>query len=547
MSKDTLHIYTRVSTTKQEEGGSLEEQKETGIRRAKSLGMKYKIWNEGGRSSRFEDLDNRPVLNDLLMSIEEGDIQYLYVWNTDRLSRNTETFHLISYRFLKKHNVKLYHLTGEFDLNDMMSELFFLIMTGISQYDNKLRTKRLTDGKYRKVREDGNWKGGTTPYGYDLVDKKLVINEEESKWVKFIYESYKDGSSINEIRTQLLQNGVLTKRGKPTWGTKTIDDILTNQYFDGKWTMTPKDGETIKVSCPRILDSKLIKEVRELREKRSYKKTGGKRKTVNVRHFYLVKDLLVCGHCGSGFGGRKMSGRVSYYQCLSKEGDWKVKGSGLEKNCRGKRRIRIDTTDDLIWDTVIDVVTNSKLFKESVKEEMVTTPLVLDPKNRKVLENKVKKLTKESEDVEQSIVKLTTTMIVDKKDKDRTQSIINNLEDHKLKLESQIEDIDQKLNQSQTNKEWIDWVSHFGKKVDQLRSDDFPDEEKQKFLEGLVHHVEVINTDLQTHELTIDFKLPYVGDRLKWNDENKKSMGYKIVGGKKTKVVRSNLLKKLTT
>ena len=86
---DTLHIYTRVSTTNQEEHGtSLETQKELGIKRANLLGFDNRVWNEGGQSSSKDDLDNRPMLVELLSLIDEGSVRHLYVFNTDRLSRN---------------------------------------------------------------------------------------------------------------------------------------------------------------------------------------------------------------------------------------------------------------------------------------------------------------------------------------------------------------------------------------------------------------------------------------------------------------------------
>ena len=70
---ETLHIYSRVSSVQQkEESFSLDSQKESGIRRAKQLGMDYKIWDEGAQSSFGDDLENRPVLMNLLTEIEEG-------------------------------------------------------------------------------------------------------------------------------------------------------------------------------------------------------------------------------------------------------------------------------------------------------------------------------------------------------------------------------------------------------------------------------------------------------------------------------------------
>jgi hypothetical protein len=60
---DILHIYTRVSSViQQEEGTSLENQKQLGIKKATELGFDFRLWNEGGQSSFYDDLSNRPVL-----------------------------------------------------------------------------------------------------------------------------------------------------------------------------------------------------------------------------------------------------------------------------------------------------------------------------------------------------------------------------------------------------------------------------------------------------------------------------------------------------
>ena len=99
---DILHIYTRVSTSSQEEEGtSLETQLELGVQRAEKLGMDYKVWNEGGRSSSKDDLSNRPKLTDLLQQVDDGEVQHLYVWNTDRLSRNLNTWGMIRFKLIK--------------------------------------------------------------------------------------------------------------------------------------------------------------------------------------------------------------------------------------------------------------------------------------------------------------------------------------------------------------------------------------------------------------------------------------------------------------
>ncbi len=72
---EILHIYTRVSTSAQEDDGtSLETQRKLGTKQAKDLGMQAKVWNEGGQSSKHDDLGNRSVLAALLTEIEAGNL-----------------------------------------------------------------------------------------------------------------------------------------------------------------------------------------------------------------------------------------------------------------------------------------------------------------------------------------------------------------------------------------------------------------------------------------------------------------------------------------
>ena len=68
--KETLHCYTRVSTRVQEDGTSLDTQKELGKSKSKELGMKFKHWNEGSASSHHEEFLNRPKLMELLIEVK---------------------------------------------------------------------------------------------------------------------------------------------------------------------------------------------------------------------------------------------------------------------------------------------------------------------------------------------------------------------------------------------------------------------------------------------------------------------------------------------
>ena len=89
--KTVLHVYVRAPSAAQESKTSIDSQQELGAAKAKELGFDHKIWNEGGQSSSCEDLSNRPVLLPLLEEIEQGNVKQVFVFNTDRLSRNEAT------------------------------------------------------------------------------------------------------------------------------------------------------------------------------------------------------------------------------------------------------------------------------------------------------------------------------------------------------------------------------------------------------------------------------------------------------------------------
>ena len=174
--KPKLHIYMRVSTVAQESATSIDTQKELGIAQAKALKCGYQVWNEGGQSSSGDDLSNRPILISLLEEIEKGNVSKLFVFNTDRLSRNEETWSAIRLK-LVKNNVALYTHSGNFSLDNPMDKLMLTLMSGISAYDNSIRAERSRLGKLKKVKQ-GGWLGGPPPFGYSIEESKLIENKD---------------------------------------------------------------------------------------------------------------------------------------------------------------------------------------------------------------------------------------------------------------------------------------------------------------------------------------------------------------------------------
>ena len=300
-----LHIYTRVSTATQEsDGTSLGTQRELGIAKAKELGMNYQVWNECGASSHHEDLQNRPVLMGLMKEIEDGQVKNVFVYNNDRLSRNEVAQQTIRLSFLKN-EVILYTKDGKFDLSNPSDKLLKSLLDAIAQYDNELRAIRTSEGKLNRHKQ-GFWYGAPAPFGYKLVDHKLVENPDESKWVKKIFEWYALGNSPKEIKVQLDVHGVLGRRGG-LFSIGSITRLMQNTHYIGHYTY-----KNIEAQCDPIIDVTVWERVHSRRTKLAERSRQNNR----TQRFYLLRDLMFCGHCGSKISGRiKENKNERLYYC----------------------------------------------------------------------------------------------------------------------------------------------------------------------------------------------------------------------------------------
>ena len=353
-----LHIYTRVSSLiQQEEGTSLDNQKQLGIKKAKELEYEFRLWNEGGQSSFHDDLNNRPVLVSLLTLIESGTVEHLFVYNTDRLSRNQQTWAVIRYKLIT-HGVTLHTASGQMKLQNPLDDLMLGILSEISQYDNRIRCERSRMGRFQKIQQ-GSWKGGPPPFGYRLNNRRLEVDPFESEWIKKIYDWYCHGVTVKEIQARLSRQGVMTRRGNQQWSLGSIQVILRNPVYVGYFDYTDKMiGETVRIDTPSIIDTHTYQYAQDKR-----KRTLDRKHMLNPsKHFYLLRDVLVCGHCGSPMGGRtNKAGHQHLYYCVKKERVWKTRDENHPKwkrgiDCSMVRSINIGKTNQLVWDAIKGVL-----------------------------------------------------------------------------------------------------------------------------------------------------------------------------------------------
>jgi hypothetical protein len=134
------------------------------------------------------------------------------VYKIDRLSRALMDFAKLVEVF-DRNNVTFVSVTQSFNTTTSMGRLTLNILLSFAQFEREVIGERIRD-KFAASRKKGMWMGGFVPLGYDVRDRKLVVNEAEASKVRMIYERFAKIGSATQLVRQLRAEGVRGKRGK---------------------------------------------------------------------------------------------------------------------------------------------------------------------------------------------------------------------------------------------------------------------------------------------------------------------------------------------
>lgn len=235
--------YSRVSTIGQVDKVSLEYQQEK--IRGYAQWQEYTIvdsYIEKGESGAKE---NRTELTRLIADAEAGKFDLVIVYKPDRLSRDFRIAFETMYK-LEDLGVGIIFLEPFIDTRDQMGKLIFSFMSHFAEMDKNNIVQRLNMGRKDKVKK-GNWIS-KKPYGYNVVDGKLIVNEYESKAVKAIFKwrAY-DRMSLRTIANKLNEEGYPSPTGKNKWNHNSVNLIIKNDLYMGVCTQEI-EGEVIDIN-----------------------------------------------------------------------------------------------------------------------------------------------------------------------------------------------------------------------------------------------------------------------------------------------------------
>ena len=221
-------VYTRKSTEEglEQDFNSLDAQREACAAFVQS--QKHEGWtllpttyDDGGYSGGSLE---RPALQRLLSDIEAGRIDVVVVYKVDRLTRALSGFAKLVEVFDRR-GVSFVSVTQQFNTTTSMGRLTLNILLSFAQFERELIGERVRD-KVAASRKKGIWMGGIVPLGYDVKDRKLVVNKAEARTVVDIYRRYLRVKSVNALKAELDAADIRSKRRVRRDGT-----IHGNQSF----------------------------------------------------------------------------------------------------------------------------------------------------------------------------------------------------------------------------------------------------------------------------------------------------------------------------
>lgn len=501
-------IYVRVSTEMQVDGYSLDGQKNILTKYAEREGMSVlKIYEDAGKSGK--SIEGRPAFKNMLLDIENGlQVDYILVYKLSRFGRNAADI-LNSLEFIQDFDVNLISVEEGLDSAQTTGKLLISIMSTMAEMERENIIEQTMNGRREKARQ-GGWNGGYAPYGYDLVDGKLVINSESSKAVKLIFDLYAEGNmGVEKITKELNLRGIKKisqyNLSIDFWTKSSVSNILDNPIYTGKLSYGRRIREKVKGKKntyrrvdvkdyiladgehEAIISEEIWNKTQEIKKLRRPAES-----IVGRKRIHFLSGILKCPKCGGSMYASK-------YASVNKDGVYKehwyyecsYHKSNRGKPCDNKMKLVKPKIEPYIVEAIKRMVTNDdfiKYVKKYISDKLDNTGL---ENIKKDYERKLKEVKENKTSIEQQL----DTMPLDVKHRERKIEDLNkrldDLYDIMDELETNINSINVKLASSCYGKITEDKIMKSLEMFDKLY-ENMTEEEKKEAIRGIVSEVTVL-------------------------------------------------------
>ncbi len=287
-------------------------------------------------SAKHDNIKNRHEFQRMITAAKRREFDVLLVHKYNRFARSRYD-HAIYNQLLKEHNIILIAVAEYFGTGKEA-----ILAEGLLQSLSEYFIVDLSEETKKGLRENAEQalhNGGYPPFGYDVKNKKYIINQTEAIYVRKMFSTCLNGDKYNDLIAEMNAAGIRGKRGKPMKYTS-IYEILRNEKYTGTYTYCSTESNIrrdksnairIENAFPAIIDHETWERVQKIMDKR---KNNGR----NPKHDYLLTGLITCGECGASMYGltskREKNGNLyvySYYTCSHKCGNSNIKSEIAEK------------------------------------------------------------------------------------------------------------------------------------------------------------------------------------------------------------------------
>ena len=432
--------YARVSTDHEDQTTSYESQMRYYAEyiSTRSDWEFVKMYSDEGISGTNTKL--RVGFKSMIEDALAGKIDLIITKSVSRFARNTVDS-LTTVRKLKEVGVEIYFEKENIWTLDSKGELLITIMSSLAQEESRSISENVTWGLRKQFAEGKVHFPYTNVMGFEKGENgEIVVNQEEAKTVRYIFQQALLGKTPYSIAKVLPQQGILLPSGKNHWSPVTIKRMLRNEKYKGDALLQKtytidflskkkniNKGELPQYYVENNHEAIVDKETFDAVQASLDRKEKGKGSTT------LFSSKLVCGDCGHYFGSKVWHSTSKYrrviYQCNEK-----YKG---EKKCTTPH-----VTEDEIKDWFVTAINKVISNKDEIIQNL---EMLLDVGESSDLERRLVELETEVEVVTQMVSNLVKENAIMPQDQDTYQKKYSNLVERHDALVSEIESIEKQL------------------------------------------------------------------------------------------------------
>ncbi len=402
MNKERIKVYTykRVSTAMQIDGYSLDAQRSR--MKAYADFNDYEIvgeYEDAGKSGK--SIEGRMQFRQMMEDVKSGkdNISYVLVFKLSRFGRNAADV-LSTLQVMQDFGVNLICVEDGIDSSKDAGKLMISVLSAVAEIERENIRVQTMEGRIQKARE-GKWNGGFAPYGYQLVNGKLEINEEEAVAIRTIYDQYVNTDIGSNGISKYLENHGIRKiqrqNGKnPLFDAHLVRLILKNPVYCGKiaygrrktekvhgtrneYHLVEQDNFLLVDGLHEAIIPEDVWNAAQAKLIAQAKKYEHVNKGKNERT-HLLSGIVKCPICGAGMYGNKS---IKYKKDGTKYKDFfyygcKHRGMQRGHKCDYRKQIREELLDDAVAEVIVKLVSNphfAAMMQEKINMKVDTTAI----------------------------------------------------------------------------------------------------------------------------------------------------------------------------